>query len=135
MSEITVRRCVPADLPPHMTAKIVVDEAGCWVWQNATNGKGYGQVGFMGRVRSVHRVAYELLVGPIPDGLCIDHLCRVRACCNPYHLEPVTTLVNNRRGGLAARPTYIPKQLDEVNPDAMSALIEWLNSGLNLPAA
>ncbi len=77
--------CSPSDLPPNMAPKIAVDERGCWVWQNSRNSKGYGQVSICGRVRSTHRMAYELLVGPIPAGLHIDHLCRNRACCNPTH--------------------------------------------------
>jgi hypothetical protein len=46
----------------------------------------------------VHRDVYEQLVGPIPEGLVLDHLCRNRSCCNPAHLEPVTTAENVRRG-------------------------------------
>ncbi len=57
-----------------------------------------------------HRFAYELLVGPIPDGLVIDHLCRVRHCVNPAHMEPVTRWENTLRGGsfsaVAARQTH-----------------------------
>jgi len=93
----------PFDLPPNMAPKIAVDERGCWVWQNACNNKGYGQVGVGGKVCSTHRVAYELLVGPIPAGLHIDHLCRNRACCNPAHLEPVTNKVNSERSERATK--------------------------------
>ncbi len=93
----------PFDLPPNMTPKIVVDERGCWVWQNSRNNKGYGQVCVGGKVRSTHRVAYELLVGPIPAGLHLDHLCRNRPCCNPDHLEPVTNKVNCERSARATK--------------------------------
>jgi hypothetical protein len=71
----------------------------CWLWTGSTVGTwGYGQVSIGRRRIPVHRYAYELLVGPIPDGLVIDHLCRVPHCVNPAHLEPVTEQVNILRG-------------------------------------
>jgi hypothetical protein len=76
----------------------------CWTWLGWKDDKGYGRVIFDGRNRGVHRVSYELLVGPIPQGLHIDHLCRNPACVNPAHLEPVTLVENARRGyGYSAR--------------------------------
>lgn len=71
----------------------------CWLWQGPTDRHGYGvyhrrQPG----TNFAHRLMYEALVGPIPEGLVIDHLCRVPACCNPEHLEPVTQAENIRRG-------------------------------------
>jgi len=69
----------------------------CWPWTGWVDGEGYGHMKVEGRQRIVHRFAYELLVGPIPDGLTIDHLCRNRACCNPAHMEPVTHAENRRR--------------------------------------
>lgn len=85
------------NLPRNMQNKIRVADSGCWEWIGARNSKGYGSVGVLGSSQSTHRVAYELLVGTIPEGLQIDHLCRNKACCNPEHLEPVTALVNTRR--------------------------------------
>lgn len=76
-----------------------VDASGiCWEWTAYKNPKGYGHFYRAGRWEKAHRVAYELLVGPIPRGLELDHLCRNRACVNPDHLEPVTRKVNNLRG-------------------------------------
>jgi hypothetical protein len=76
---------------------------GCWTWTGSHN-LGYGQIQAGARSSArVHRVAYEMLVGPIPNGLSLDHLCRNRSCVRPSHLEPVTNRVNVLRGaGLAA---------------------------------
>jgi hypothetical protein len=79
----------------------------CVEWTGGRNSQGYGYVAFrMGprkvQSKSVHRMAYELLVGPIPEGKQLDHLCRNRACVNPEHLEPVTCQVNLLRGATLA---------------------------------
>lgn len=76
----------------------------CWLWQGSRNKPhGYGRVTVNYRNLYLHRVIYELLVGPIPEGLHIDHLCRQPSCCNPCHLEAVTCLVNVRRGVKASK--------------------------------
>ena len=75
----------------------------CWEWTGARSG-GYGRFSFGGRIAYAHRIAYEIWVGPIPEGLQIDHLCRNRACVRPDHLEPVTHKENILRGvGLTAK--------------------------------
>ncbi len=87
-----------APLWDRLFGRALDDGYGCWVWQGHQNGWGYGLIKAGGQRRVVHRVAYELRVGPIPDGLVLDHLCRNRACINPAHLEPVTLGENVRRG-------------------------------------
>lgn len=76
---------------------------GCWIWTGSRGPLGYGQIGIGPRNYGTHRVAYELLVGPIPDGMQLDHLCRNPPCCNPAHLEPVTPAENVRRGDAGKR--------------------------------
>jgi len=76
---------------------------GCWEWLSRINRDGYGAFRVNKQVRSAHRVAYELLIGPIPEELTLDHLCRNRACVNPSHLEPVSRGDNIRRGATARR--------------------------------
>lgn len=91
-----------------MTQRWAVEDRGydtpCWVWSAARNAKGYGIV-FGGLA---HRRVYEERVGPIPLGLEPDHLCRVRACVNPSHLELVTHKENMRRGYAVNRPAPPP---------------------------
>ena len=75
--------------------------SGCWLWMGYVSATGYGRVPSLensDRSRQAHRVAYELVHGPIPPGLEPDHLCRVRCCINPDHIEPVTRQLNTLRG-------------------------------------
>ena len=77
--------------------------SGCWLWTKCGTHNGYGWIKRNGKHQYAHRTSYELFVGPIPEGLQIDHLCRVRCCVNPRHLEPVTRSENIRRGELVMR--------------------------------
>lgn len=87
-------------------AKVEFD--GCWLWRGARDSGGYGKFRDGHTVLvSAHRWAYEALVGPIPAGLQLDHLCRVHLCVNPDHLEPVTPGENTRRGSRLV--THCPK--------------------------
>lgn len=80
----------------------------CWTWAR-TRVRGYGQFSIKGVRSYSHRLAYELLVGPIPEGLVLDHLCRNTACVNPQHLEPVSQKVNVDRGELAERQSQLAR--------------------------
>lgn len=71
---------------------------GCWEWNLRLDRDGYGQIGIHGKNWLAHRASYTIFVGPIPDGMQLDHLCRNRRCVNPEHLEPVTQLENGLRG-------------------------------------
>lgn len=98
---------------------VKVDRSGgffsCWHWRASRTSDGYGQ--FMirhNRIVLAHRLAYELMIGPIPTGLTIDHLCRNRVCVNPSHLEPVTVKENILRGvgsafAINAAKTHCPQ--------------------------
>lgn len=104
-------------LPARFWAKTAVEDRGhttsCIVWTAYRGAGGYGQFHFNGRACVTHRLAYEQLVGPVPDGLQLDHLCRTRACVNIEHLEPVTQLVNLHRGdtvtAVNAAKTHCPQ--------------------------
>ncbi len=69
----------------------------CWEWLSAKRG-GYGRFSLGDHLVAAHRLAYELLFGPIPEGMCLDHLCRNHGCVNPYHLQPVPPRTNTLRG-------------------------------------
>lgn len=70
----------------------------CWLWYGWLKGNGYASKSSKGKHVYVHRLMYETLIGPIPNGLVIDHLCRNRSCVNPSHMEPVTHRENVLRG-------------------------------------
>lgn len=85
---------------------------GCWLWSSWQAG-GYGRIKVRGKSYQAHRYIYELLIGPIPNGLQLDHLCRQTFCVNPEHMEPVTQRENCRRGigpaAQCARRTHCPE--------------------------
>lgn len=70
----------------------------CWLWQGVLGGGGYGRIFVEGKMRQAHRYSYILHGGAIPPGFHLDHICRVRHCVNPAHLEPVTPTENKLRG-------------------------------------
>lgn len=83
---------------------------GCWLW-TGTKARGYGQMIIAGKTAKAYRVVYELVIGPVPEGLVLDHLCRNPPCVNPAHMEPVTQAENVRRGNLAV---FTPEQVEEI---------------------
>ncbi len=99
--------------------KFVDDRSGdCWLWTGAIDGRGYGSwTRSEKRKVGAHRFAYQITVGPIPDGLDLDHLCRVRHCVNPSHLEPVTRQVNIQRGANRNREKTHCKRGHEFTPE------------------
>lgn len=113
---------IAGDNMERLTGKFTVSESGCWPWKSACD-DGYAMVRWVGRNQPAHRVVYEAMVGPIPDGAELDHTCHSsdtscpggpcvhRRCVNPDHLEPVTPLVNverSQRNNPQATKTHCP---------------------------
>jgi hypothetical protein len=94
----------PADLSDRILANVDHRADGCWLWTGFINPTGYGTLTVGSRVDGsyrpgmlAHRASYEALVGPVPDGQEIDHLCGNKACVNPAHLDPVTRSEHTKR--------------------------------------
>lgn len=87
-------------LEARLRHKIEIQPSGCWIWIASLDHNGYGRVRdtVNNSTKFSHRFIYELLIGPIPSDLELDHLCRIPSCCNPKHLEPVTHTENVKRG-------------------------------------
>jgi len=105
------RRMEHPPLDPMIRVVKLDGEDGCWRWNGAHTGNGYAECSnHKGRYGTIHahRRVYEHLVGPIPNGLDIDHLCRNRWCVNPAHMEPVTRKENLRRSPLWRAHSYKP---------------------------
>lgn len=98
-------------LPQRIISKIDFEgSGGCWLWVAAKNHLGYASVYWKGATAVAHRLIYRELAGEIPAGLVLDHLCRVRHCVNPDHLEPVTQQENVVRGASANKTkTHCPQ--------------------------
>ncbi len=94
-------------------SKIIIVKSGCWVWIAFCNNKGYGQFNFNKKNARAHRFIYEYFYDRICSDLTIDHLCKVKNCVNPNHLEEVTNRENNLRsnsiGGINSRKTHCNK--------------------------
>lgn len=97
---------VQKPLAERLTERSTLDASGCLVWDRP-GANGYGYLAVDGSDQLAHRLSFETFVGPIPDGLQIDHLCRNKACINPEHLEPVTQAENLRRW--AETVTHCPR--------------------------
>lgn len=87
----------------------LVDDSshGCWLWQGNLNHKGYGRFHIKHSSVPAHVFGYEMIVGSIPEGLELDHICKVKDCVKPSHLEPVTGVVNVRRANTHCRKGHL----------------------------
>jgi hypothetical protein len=94
-------------------AKHVDATSGCWEWKARKDKDGYGRTTIQRKTYQAHRVVFAALVGPIPEGMTIDHLCKNKACVNPDHMEVTTVKVNVLRSdnicSLNARKTHCPR--------------------------
>lgn len=99
----------PAELPRHIRRNIDPGDNGCWLWTRSRSRDGYGWASLNDRTHQAHRLLYVLLKGRPPEGLVLDHLCRVRRCVNPDHLEPVTPRQNLERGITTTSATHCKK--------------------------
>lgn len=90
-------------LKDRIKSNTTINERGCWVWQRHITPNGYGVISVNGKSSSAHRTSYTLFKGRIPEGFQIDHLCKVRSCVNPKHLEAVTAKENVRRSNSYAQ--------------------------------
>lgn len=100
-------RGIPRTLAGVLVEHVTLGPRACWTWTGALDADGYGTMRRTGGgTEPAHRYVYREMVGAIPEGLHLDHLCARRTCVNPAHLEPVTPAVNVRRALLGRRNTH-----------------------------
>ena len=87
----------PGPVPMDPLTRHTVNDKGCHIWSGAVHKSGYGQIKWAGKSTVAHRVVYTLVKGDIPNGAVIDHLCSVKLCVNPEHLEAVSYSMNTQR--------------------------------------
>jgi hypothetical protein len=87
----------PGPVPMDPLKRYTVEDNGCWLWTGAIHASGYGQIKWEGKSTVAHKVIYKLLKGDYEKGLVLDHLCSVKRCVNPEHLDPVTYSINTQR--------------------------------------
>lgn len=115
---------------------IIDEETGCWLWQAARSGRGYGTMKIGGRKEAAHRISYELHKGPIPDGLLGCHKCDVRLCVNPEHIFLGTNMDNTQDMINKGRQRYVG-QKGAANPKAIldekkvRVIIKLIAKGMN----
>lgn len=139
MTTVSLSLRQAAHLEPRFWAK--VDMLGsCWEWQSAKTHDGYGTFG-VGQTKAVaHRVSYELIAGPVPTGLELDHLCFNRSCVNPSHLEPVAHDENMRRASAGTklrrdphskvtRRRHVPQSHCKRGHELVGANVRLINTG------
>ncbi|WP_081471343.1 HNH endonuclease signature motif containing protein [Methyloversatilis universalis] len=100
----------PSSLPRHIRRNIGPGDGGCWLWLRSRSRDGYGWASLGNKTFQAHRLVYELIRGSVPAGLVLDHLCRVRNCVNPDHLQPVTPRENLVRSELTPAGMSVCKQ-------------------------
>jgi hypothetical protein len=96
--DVTIPRLRPRDMDPLewiMDYRRNATDSGCWEWIGYRTKAGYSQLSIRGQMVLTHRYVWSRMVGPIPDGMFLDHQCRNRACFNPDHLRVVTPRVNS----------------------------------------
>ena len=94
------QKTLPDVLPWHIRRNIASGPGGCWLWIRSKSHDGYGWASLKDKTYQAHRLVYRLICGEVNDGLVIDHLCRVRHCVNPSHMECVTPAENLLRSEL-----------------------------------
>lgn len=108
-------RNTPVALPRHIRRNIAPGDNGCWLWKRSRSEDGYGWASLDNKTWQAHRLVYVLLRGAPPDDLVLDHLCRIRHCVNPDHLEPVTPRQNLERGETTTSATTCTEGHELVN--------------------
>ena len=101
--------------------------SGCWIWLGRCNEKDYA---YIGKGTRAARLFYENAKGPIPHGLTVDHLCRIRCCVNPYHLELVTQTENRRRG---VRAQVNDEMVNQIRRRSATESAKSLSKELGIP--